>query len=139
METLQVASCIRGNHIYKTIWKPTVEELNCVQETTNGPNLSGPYWFPPVSSVSQVPNSCLQSVLVFPSLSHSYWSPQSLPVYPSPRGLAWCPSVSTGLPRSRLVSFSQCPQSSRSLLVPPVSPVYPVSPVSLVSNSLHPV
>ena len=36
METLQVESCVRGHHIYKTIWNPTVgEELNCMRETTN--------------------------------------------------------------------------------------------------------
>ena len=36
METFEVDSCIRGYHVFKSIWNPTTgKELNCVQERTN--------------------------------------------------------------------------------------------------------
>ena len=36
METCQIESCVRGHHIYKTIWSPSPgEELDCRREPTN--------------------------------------------------------------------------------------------------------
>jgi len=36
METFEVESCIRGYHVFKSIWNATTgEELNCLRETTN--------------------------------------------------------------------------------------------------------
>ena len=36
METCEVESCIRGYHVFKSIWNPTTrEKLNCMQERTN--------------------------------------------------------------------------------------------------------
>ena len=36
METVEIESCVRGHHIYKATWKPTLnEELNCYKEEDN--------------------------------------------------------------------------------------------------------
>ena len=36
LETYEVPSCIRGHHVYRDIWSPTIgEELMCKRETTN--------------------------------------------------------------------------------------------------------
>ena len=36
METFKVESCIRGYHVFRTVWSPTVgERLNCARETSN--------------------------------------------------------------------------------------------------------
>lgn len=36
MEIYEVESCIRGHHVFRTVWSPTVgERLNCTWETSN--------------------------------------------------------------------------------------------------------
>ena len=36
IETVEIDSCIRGHHVYKASWKPTLnEELNCYKEEGN--------------------------------------------------------------------------------------------------------
>ena len=40
METFELKSCIRGYHVFKSIWNPTTrEELNCERERTNTEDL----------------------------------------------------------------------------------------------------
>ena len=41
METIEVASCVWGHHVYNRIWTPTLgEELQCITEDSND---SDPY------------------------------------------------------------------------------------------------
>ena len=41
METVEIDNCVRGHHVYKATWKPTVhEELQCRKEDDN---LHDPY------------------------------------------------------------------------------------------------